>query len=868
VADLVIAWRAPFEGEDLHLIRGVPAPSVDQLVCFADGTSSYDVPTARNHGLTDIAFRPRLRHGAPAAGMFPALGLQVEAATGRIVADPNPPEPRIEHFHLDIEARIAGQAEPETMSVLVWLHDGIDDVWTTPSPLTFPRGHGPHRSPRTPSILARFDDGVIGDVTNHPGVVLLDGSKSISADPDVAIGATISVDATLPASLLSRPLSVTAVIAPAWEELSTVERTVECLGGAGTAEDADKAGANILILADGLPDPQEQLALARALGVLLRRMRPFSWVSDKVQLWGLGLPSRQTGGTARWMADTADGWPLPVTRPEPPPATGAWEVAHLLHVAGPSVPEPAGGWPSLEDQLDRWSVQLPFSVDELAARVTEETYQRWQRETRLPLNERDTAFGVAQGSRTATYAAPGAREADRYRDLLLRASRVTRAELDRLLGVLVDRNGAPMGDRWTTGRDRGLVVILSGGHAGVANHLPADDVLIVGVEEAGESLLVTSRGDGRGSDVTGAQWPVTRNNAATWQVLKARFTHELAHALGLGDEYGGVHQLPAAELARCATYANLHAEAGTDGLSDGARLRGERMRWNHLRIARAFTLHEGQPIAEVLEDSVDPPHSVDGRVAYRVQVQTGLLEAALNDGFDLNDGSHGTLFLRTRGLPGDPLDAWELSPAVELIEGDVPFDVVWVRERVAGAFAPFRDLVVRTASTTSAPILFAPVPKAIEADGWARLVPKLVRDHVTASGRPLDAPSRADQAVWACPAGGNDSGWPRMRNRPPVRKGRPFFPARRVPAAWTGGMIYDCGVFHPTSHSVMRGSTSRTLESPAGPGDAFIPPGDVDLPRPGEANEFDPVASYLLIDRLDPSRHHELEHYIALRDPD
>ena len=106
-----------------------------------------------------------------------------------------------------------------------------------------------------------------------------------------------------------------------------------------------------------------------------------------------------------------------------------------------------------------------------------------------------------------------------------------------------------------------------------------------------------------------------------------------------------------------------------------------------------------------------------------------------------------------------------------------------------------------------------------------------------------------------------------MRNRPPLRKGQPFFAARRVPAAWTGGMVFDCGIFHPTSHSVMRGSTVRTLDHP-GEQDVFVSPSDVPLPDTGEPGEFDAVASYLLIDRLDPAQHHQLERFIAIRDPD
>jgi hypothetical protein len=484
------------------------------------------------------------------------------------------------------------------------------------------------------------------------------------------------------------------------------------------------------------------------------------------------------------------------------------------------------------------------------------------------LNECDTAFGVVQGSRTATYAAPGSpRIGGSWRDIGFYPRRMSRPELNRLLALLFDRTGAAMGERWTTGENRRLVVVLSGGHVDVGNYLHSDELVVMAVEASGQDPKVTSRVLSPGIDVLGAAWPVGGGSVASMDHLRGRFGHELGHAFGLGDEYGGEHQLPASKLGRVAVYANLQAEDGASGVSDGTALSGERMRWNHLRVARAFLLREDQPILEVLADSVDPPHDVDGRVAYRVQVQQGQLELAVNDGFDLADGTHPVLFLRTRSRLTDTLDTWDLSPPVELIRCEPSFDLVYVREQAAGAFAPFKDLVALLRFRTHAPILFAPVPKAVEPDGFARLLPKLVRDHVTASARPLDAPSRAAQAAWTCPAQGNDSSWPKMRNRPPLRKGHPFFAARRVPALWTGGMVYDCGLFHPTSHSIMRGSTSRALLDP-GPADVFIPPGDLPLPDTGDPGEFDAVASYLLIDRLDPTRHHDLERYLALRDPD
>ena len=880
MARLNMVWRTPFEGEDVHLLRGVPSFAIEELVRFMDGTDVLDVATARQRGLEAIDFKPRLRIGGPTGGVYTALGLEVGAATGRIVAEPGSPDPRIEQFFLDIEARITGSAAPVQASLLVWLHDHIEAAWMTPSPITVPRGHGTQRSPRRPTILARFLDAVIGDVTGHPGVELLPAppleadpvEMQISAPATAPLGARVPVTAILPAGLLGLEARGEALVGPAWEELPAEQRTVAGLGFAtATASDAGRASANVLVLADGIPDAGEQLALAQGLATSLRRMRPYSWTYDRILLWGLPLASRQTGGTLRWMADTEDGRPLPVGRAVAPPATGPWTVENLLHVVGPALPVPAGGWPALPDQIDRWSIMLPFDAADLAGKIDEATYSSWRARTvdRLPLNERDTALAVVQGTRAATHAPPGARGGGVWRSLFFGPGRMSRSELNRLLGLLLDRTGAPMGDRWTSGADRRLVVVLSGGHEDTGNYLPGNELVIMAVERSGEAPRVTTRVDERGSDVSGAQWPIGPAETAAANRLRGRFAHELGHALGLGDEYGGEHVLPDSQLNTAVTYANLQAEAGPAGLSDGTVLRGDRLRWNHLRVARAFLLRDDfPPITEVLEESGDPPREVDGRLAYRLALQqTGQLTRALDEGFDLADGTHPVLFLRTRRSLNTTLDAYDVSPPVELIRPDANFDVVFVRERVAGALESFRALVERDLDRNLATLLLAPVPKAVEADGFARLLPKLVRDHLTASGRPLDAPSPAVLDAWTCPARSNDSSWPKMRNRPPLRKGKPFFAARRVPAVWTGGMVFDCGIFHPTSHSIMRGDTARALFQP-GEHDVFVPELDVPLPATGEPGEFDAVASYLLIDRLDPASHHFLERFIALRDPD
>jgi hypothetical protein len=239
LAGIEMGWASPFEGEDVHVLRGVPTFALEQLVRFFGTSGAFDVATAPQHGLTAIDFRPRLRIGGPTGGAYTALGLEVDAATGQITAHHDSPDPRIDHFSVDIEATIRGRTEPDRLSVLVWLHDAVAEAWMTPSPITLPRAHGTAGSWRTPTILVRFDDGVIGDVTNHPGVVFLAApplevdarGTSITAAEDAPLGATETVNAILPTGLLGLPVVGEAVVGPAWEELSAEQRTVECRPG-------------------------------------------------------------------------------------------------------------------------------------------------------------------------------------------------------------------------------------------------------------------------------------------------------------------------------------------------------------------------------------------------------------------------------------------------------------------------------------------------------------------------------------------------------------------------------------------------------------------------------------------------------------
>lgn len=893
MATVTIGWRAPFEGEDFHVIRGRPSIPLDQLVVVtADGVAHAPAGAIAAGVISTIDFRPRLRLNGTVTTTYTVPGIEVAVETGQVSATAVPPGQGIDAFYLDITALRGGGEPPLELALLVRVHDQVTQAWLTPSPLTLPRdvrdpdgGQGAPLEPRSwrrPTVLAEFDDGVIGDLTNHPGIAWL-AMPGVDSDPvrgyvapeATAIGSTVALLGMLPAQLRSMPAGGEGLIAAGWEERPVAERTVVCTSGVGTAADADAAAANVLILCDGIPDAPDQLALARALARATASMPPFSWVGPAIRFWTVPVPSREPGGTWRapLMARTGNTYgasvlrfPIPVKPPEEPTM---WLYDRMLHELGPAGPPPSGGWPILEQQIDRWELLQPYTAEELTERLDESHYDAWQLATgtSVAANERDTPFAVRRDDR---------RGGDPKPQIELDPYRFSRAELDRLLGSLVDSAGTPIGERWTTGPDRRLVVILCGGQARTGHYSPRNEFVLMSADAGKQDDFLREMPGVPGVEYAAPWWPTGPAMTLASHDLRSLFAHELAHALGLGDEYGGKPRLPHWVWAE--DDGNLQAEGDQDGvpregtLAGPDGLDGERIRWNHHRIARAYLLEREGTIEAVPPDSVDPPYEEEGARAYVVRLRPGQIQRALDDGFDLADGTHLVVRLRSRPTSRRPLDDWVVSPSVLFLDCDPATDRVHVREFVSGGLAEFILALEARRADMEDPILFASVYAEAEIDHQARLVSKLIRDHVTSTRRPLDAPPVSAAATWSCADDGldqDDTRWPALTNRPAaLAKGRPFFPARRLPGVWSGGHIFDCGVFHPTAHSIMRGSIASAPPSGVAPEELALPPGDEPPPEIGHANEFCPVARYLLIDRLDPTQHHRLEAQLSARDPD
>ena len=139
------------EGYDIHILRG-PLKSKPLL-------NSLEVDTSANAMKT--SFTPNFTAASS------VLGVTVDSTTGEVTATPQPAgQPNtFPSFNFLIKAHqaVGGVATYET-EIRVHVHNSIKSIWLTPSSLTPHVGSDECRF----TVLARFDDDVVADITDWP----------------------------------------------------------------------------------------------------------------------------------------------------------------------------------------------------------------------------------------------------------------------------------------------------------------------------------------------------------------------------------------------------------------------------------------------------------------------------------------------------------------------------------------------------------------------------------------------------------------------------------------------------------------------------------------------------------------------------
>ena len=415
------------------------------------------------------------------------------------------------------------------------------------------------------------------------------------------------------------------------------------------------------------------------------------------------------------------------------------------------------------------------------------------------VTETNSLFGLAFGARpSAEYV--GVNRAPGWHPL-----RTSRAHLDPMLSNIRDAanpGGAAIGEVWggAAGKDRGLVVMLCAGGARGGARTPAPNELIA------VSLVADSEVELTPLIGTFALDLVPHKTGGMPALdIRCMMAHEAAHSMTLGDEYGLGALLPAEKIAQVNSFANLQDLASASFPPPQVGIDPARLKWNWPRIARAGVL-TAQPAPHVLGFLL----TLQGKHA---------------EPFKVGD----PVRLRTRPLtPG-------IVPSVELTVVDRPSDHQLIVQAPpvplfnSALYGPGSIVYVQTEKI---------IPPATRGTPLGLIAPNVLA-HMSLNRIPLNVAPVAPGAHVCTPDGGFVQ---HARNKPATV---PFGWPRSawIVGAFEGGMLYGCGVLHPTGACMMR----QQVLDPAKAREAFKV-ADV-------AYRFCAVCRYILVDRIDPSQH-------------
>jgi hypothetical protein len=806
MASVDILWDGGF---DIHLLPGETSSSLIDLLVIKEDTTPPTYSWA-NDPPADIdpdsfAFTPNFISAAdpPLNG-----GVTVHTKTGEVTVAA---APTLRSFVLEATVRTkppnARTLGPIPIRVLV--HTAILDIWLTPSTLTIRQGSDGLRL----TVLARFDDQTIGDITRRPGITWA-STDATKIDFDPASGAltakTNPANETITATHAGHVATAKVQARKPWSTAAVVTLVP---GSAGI----DKAATvpNVLFLSEGFT-AGEDTKFGNLVVKLVKRLqtteslRPYDLAKKAVNYWMAFVPSRERGTSVLYdlrpvARATLFGAEIPAPV-KPAPAT-PFTLGNLIYHVGLPTPADAAVPPGAARAT--WLLQYGVGVSLLC---TDAVYAQWQAlsDHRLA-NEVDNAFGIRHGQRPIMHPTVVPRSMNFH------PLRATREHLDAFLQKL-KFGPATLGAIWATqnpppaapipapvgpglpaglkvGQDRALVFMVCGGARMGGTEL---DGLIVSSLVSDVEVRLQAVAGTRQVNFVPFNLPSV---PSLW--LAANVAHETAHAFGLEDEYGEFPaplRIPAANEAGLKPEANVQPaseleRSAADPRLDPAKLGNIKWRWPRVEHAGVVA---AQPAPNGAAFDIGMVH---GHAA----------------GF-----KHGDLVrLRRRPLLDHPQPSGRLN--VDKVTGDV----VTATPLPPGAITP--------ADWPAGSVLIRPVRGAATAADPngpdLTLVAPIISDHLSASSLPLN--QKPPPPAPACAV--DTSTVQSALNLPaglPV--GRPKFKAQIV-GLYDGGARYHCGVFHPSGACVM-----RALQVPGVATTTYL---------------FCPVCRYFLVDRLDPTKH-------------
>jgi hypothetical protein len=831
------------EGFDIHLLRkGPPSKALD---------ASFDLDPQATQ--IPVLFTPHFK-GAPSGDTFSGQGVTVKTKTGEVTAAAAPaaPAPKLRNFLMTASQNL-GQGDTAETVIRFHLHDSIQKIWLTPATLTI---HGSSAADNYRfTVLALFDDGAVGDITDWPQLKLTsaddtivtvapDGSSlQVSPDhPNTAIDRSVDITVTLSLPATATPLTATAqaLTQLSWADLAPTF-SVEFVDGPvrpnfGNGDPTDpingpdlgttnkdsipnvaNARTNILFISEGFSKDQKKdfEKLVENLvktGLPTDLLQPFKLLKGSINYWRLFVPSHDDGISILGECQLGGAKPNRIIGRPDEPATGPWSLEGMMFEVGlpvPNDPQSLNAWLTQWNQL--YDAQVLNDAHATQALVSG-SFKEWSDlRNRSPLNERDTIFGFAIGVR-----ARASDTEDSDAELQPAPRRMSEATIDATISRLqipAGTVGNPainpfiIGDLWAKGnKDRNLVCFIC-----------LSD-LSAGEQRPGFGYFAATTGTVRGrstktgtapTTVTARRGPIqlspstnggTDIKTTAVSKPKAPFSpaifaslvaHECGHALGLGDEYGPGN-------------GTFFSSAGFAQAVAFPNLQSKDI---VVTSSGASTTYHPDRIKWLL------PRAIKLAVMTAAPVnQGGSFQIPLMPGQGSQFAAGDIVLMRQPPVGNDPFKPFRFT-----VVQSFP-NAVDVTQNAGSA-----PLDLRQFDKNKVHVLICATVKGVELG----LVAPPILNYIGAQGGPLNAdPAKPD----TCDPFQNMSDVMSPRNAPPL-KFKKVAPAQTadVVGIYEGGGHFDCGVFRPAGRCKMRTTDDQTIP-------------------------FCQVCQYLIVDRVDATK--------------
>jgi hypothetical protein len=881
-----VSWSN--RGEDVHLMRGKSPllKLLDRIWVAWQATPTSPLQSQRledflsSHPNAGCTFRPTFKGPLdPATNEYRGFGVRVNARTGEVNTEPNPPGPLLHNF--TILARVVADKNDPASSrknayLRIHLHKHVAKAWLSPSRLRVPKNVQAFKF----SVYAQFDDKVIAALDTNLDVLFW------ASDPpgkvNLALGFITFNNSDVDDSEVKIKASLTAEFRDSGGGIVTAEGIaipytlprIAHLIPNSAGYDRRNEVPNFLFLADGFLKEDEGKFNTMIDGFLnsLRReakFQPFDRLVGGMNFWKVFVPSAVRGiGTKYEVYGDEHSLPMRVAPEEfdlknDVPASesdlieGRWGANQVRFYFG--LPMLEHKEMSNSDVQTYWKQisRLPAGlIDEVSGGLIEEWKKMGDRRV---VNESDTFLGTRFGLPTKVKELPFE---DPNLFTLNFYDRFNRYRINPFLIDLQyqDENGTlhPIGPVWNSdipttggsepiGKDYDNVIILLCANFGRAQNewgflntnVVADERGYIGIEPDGS--INSGFPEGRaarvvsfGNDRLSADMPLIPG--------KTTLLHEIGHSLGLGDEYGesGITKQSVflkftgtGSMEMDKSFSNLQAKSDLILAPPFENILPEKIKWRWHRIEKSGVL---APLS-----ASGPAAITTNGAQYTIKLKPG--QAAAFAEFD-------NVFLRRR-RPREfilrDVEYSQISPRYPFVTRSPELAVISVHatadQVVVQPVRPAELIGHNLIDDFPAEcVLYKPLLSRTEDPTdigypFLELVAANVMDFMASTNLPLHEKKDVN--------GNPEPDFEAEQSPVLVDIGNPLCAKknRNIVGLYAGGKQYHHGVYHPTGHCMMRADRLA---------------------------EFCSVCKYIITDYIDPSLHSEvdklIEKYYPLKD--